>query len=135
MIKYLNNSIAKLFITLVFALLVTACTSGPDKQKPEILENAYKNLKSGVTNYNKSEYALAQSYFKTALNSFRSIDHRQGIASSCLNIAKIHLERNDLSSANDYLSIAESLISESKITTLKNHLATEQAGEEVNLIF
>lgn len=128
MTQHSNHAIAKIFAWLILAFLLTSCASGPEKQRPEVLEGAYKNLHSGVTNYNKSKYVMAQSYFKTALKTFRSIDHREGIASSCLNIAKVHLERNELSLAKNYLFLAESLITESNIGPLKNHLVITQSS-------
>ena len=123
MTNHSSKYIVKLSSLLFAALLITACASGPEKQRPEVTESAYKNLSSGVSNYNRSKYTQAQSQFKTALNLFRSIDHREGAASSCLNIAKVHLERNQLGMAKEYIDISESLITTSGIDSLKTHLA------------
>ena len=128
MINHLTQSIVKASSLLLAAILITACASDPGKQRPEVTENAYKNLSSGVSHYNKSKYVQAQSSFKSALNLFRSIDHREGIASSCLNIAKVHLEKHELFLAKDYLTIAESLITESNINSLNHHLAVTQSS-------
>ena len=127
------NYLPRLAITKTFCLsfaflLVSACASGPEKQNPEVTDNAYKNLTTGVSHYNKSKYSQAQKHFKAALNLFRSIDHREGIASSCLNIAKIHLENNEISLAKNYLILAEDLITDSNISSLKDHLAITQSS-------
>jgi len=123
MINHSSHSIKKLIGLLLAAALITACASDPEKQRPEVTETAYKNLSAGVSNYNKSKYSQAQTQFKSALSLFRSIDHREGAASSCLNIAKTHLETNQLELAKDYIDISESLILTSNIDSLKTHLA------------
>ena len=127
--NYLPRPVITKTLYLSFAfLLVTACASGPEKQNPDITNNAYKNLTTGVSHYNKSKYSQAQNNFKAALNLFRSIDHREGVASSCLNIAKIHLENNEMSLAKNYLIIAEDLITDSNISSLKDHLVITQSS-------
>ena len=129
MMNYLPRlAITKTFFLSLAFVLVTACASGPEKQNPEVTDSAYKNLTTGVSHYNKSKYSQAQNHFKAALNLFRSIDHREGIASSCLNIAKIHLEKNELPLAKNYLTLAEDLITDSNISSLRDHLEITQSS-------
>lgn len=129
--KYTSSTTRRILASIGICLFLSACASGPTQQKPEIVESAYRDLKAGVSNYNKSKYTLAGSYFSTALSTFRSIDHREGIASSCLNLAKVHLEKNNLKQAAEYLDIAETLVEQSDIRSLRDHLSVTRSSLDI----
>lgn len=122
------NTISKTVLLIASIALLAACVGGPVEKRPEVVEQAYKSLGAGVSNYNDSKYSLAQSHFNNALRIFRSIDHQEGAASSCLNIAKVFLERGEVKSAQEYLTIAESIITSSALNNLTDHLAISKSS-------
>ena len=128
--RYRNtkNCLIKIVMCLTIGWLLTACVGSPTEKKPEIIEQAYRSLGNGVANYSDSRYSTSLSNFNTALTIFRSADHQRGIASSCLNIAKVHLEQDEIKLSQDYLSIAEKLINEFALDDLKDHLAITKSS-------
>jgi len=122
------KSLSKTAWLVVFCISLLACVGSPVEKKPEAVEQAYKSLSAGVTNYNNSNYSSAQLHFNNALKIFRSIDNREGTASSCLNIAKVHLERNETILAQDYLTIAEAIIKSSALDNLGEHLTITKSS-------
>jgi len=111
-----------------FLSSLLSCAGSPPEKPPEVVELAYKSLDLGVSYYNDSNYPLAQLHFSKSLNIFRSIDHREGTASSCLNLAKIQLANENTGSAERYLTIAEAIISEAELDNLRDHLAITQSS-------
>lgn len=120
--KHLIDKIKTGFAILVIALFCTGCVSGPDDKQPEAIEAANNALSNGVSNYGKSKYELATSYFKNALRDFRSIDHQYGIASSCLNLSKTYLSIGNIELAMAYLKQAQRIIQRNNIKQLDDHL-------------
>ncbi|MDH5710472.1 MAG: hypothetical protein OEZ15_02240 [Gammaproteobacteria bacterium] len=120
--KHIINKIKSRFAIIVLALLCTACVSSPDEKQPEAIEAANSALSNGVSNYEKSKYELATTYFRNALRDFRSIDHQFGIASSCLNLSKTYLSMGDIELADAYMKQAQRIIEQENITQLLDHL-------------
>ncbi|MCK5002913.1 MAG: tetratricopeptide repeat protein [Gammaproteobacteria bacterium] len=120
--KQLINKTKTRFTVLAITLLCAGCVSGPDDRQPEAIEAANNALSNGVSNYGKSKYELATSYFKNALRDFRSIDHQYGIASSCLNLSKTYISIGNIELADAYFKQAQRIIQRDNIKQLDDHL-------------
>lgn len=118
-----TGKIKTTFLIIIFTLSITACVSGPDEKQPETIEAANKFLSLGVSHYNNNNQELAISYFNNALHKFRSIDHQYGIASSCLNLSKSHLNLGNIDTAEAFLKQARYLIKQEGISQLSSNLA------------
>ena len=135
------------FILLMLAIMVAACSGGPAEKPPlDSLTSPARLLDQGVYHYNNNNYPKAIHEFEKALLQYRSIDNQPGIANSCLNLAKTYMAINNNLTATEYLSKANSVIEQTQLTQLNEHLHLlnsslaikntlyEQALQELNLV-
>lgn len=110
-------------ILLLSAIMICACSSGPT-EKPQLdsLTSPARLLDQGIYHYNNNNYPKAIHDFEKALLQYRSIDNQSGIANSCLNLAKTYMAINNNQTATEYLSKANSVIEQARLTQLDEHL-------------
>jgi tetratricopeptide (TPR) repeat protein len=114
--------ISRLLLTLTLSMLLLACASSEQKQpRPELIEQADKTISSGVFSYNQSDYAKAEELFTRALYRYRGIDNPEGIASSCINLAKTRLSQGDTVAAKQWINSARQTIETGGLDHLNNH--------------
>ena len=140
--------IFKLILLPLIAALITvlsACTIGPaEKTLPDSITSPANHLNKGIHQYNNNNYPAAINHFEKALVQYRSIDNQTGIAQSCMNLAKSYMAINNNQTAGEYLIKANSIIKQSSLNELNEHLHLlnsslainktlyEQALEELN---
>lgn len=118
------NVILRACVPAMFATLLLACASSEQKAPPpELIEQADKTISSGVFSYNQSDYPGAEELFTRALYRYRGIDHPEGIAASCINLAKTRLSQGDTAAAKQWIDSAHQVIETSGLNHLQNHVA------------
>jgi tetratricopeptide (TPR) repeat protein len=113
---------AILLATAMLATLLTACASSEQKPRPELIEQADKTISSGVYSYNQADYAKAEELFTKALYRYRGIDNPEGVASSCIDLAKTVLSQGDTDVAKQWIDSAQHVIETAGLIQLKNHV-------------
>ena len=127
-----NRYIFKFILSLVL-LALFACSAGPaDKPLADSFSSPAKLLDSGIHHYNNNNYAKAINDFEKALLQYRSIDNQQGIANSCLNLAKTYMAINNNQTAAEYLLIASHTIKQAALDELKEHLHLLHSSLAIN---
>lgn len=110
-------------IFLLLAAMLSACSGGPaEKQLSDSLTSPARLLDQGIYHYNNNNYPKAIHEFEKSLLQYRSIDNQQGIANSCLNLAKTYMAINNNQTAAEYLGKASSVITQAQLTQLDEHL-------------
>lgn len=109
-------------ILLCASLVTTGCTgTAPVDTRPLPVKEADTLISKGVAHYNQAEYAKAGAYFERALHGYRSIDHPEGIASSCINLAKSSLAQGHAQAANRWLDAGQRIIEQNALAPLEPH--------------
>ena len=72
--------------------------------------------------YNQSDYAKAEELFTRALYRYRGIDNPEGVASSCINLAKTRLSQGDVNAARQWIDSARHVIETGELNHLNNHV-------------
>lgn len=120
-------------ILLVCLSITSSCSSGPaEKPLPKSISSPTYLLDQGVQQYNNNDYAKAISIFDKALLQYRSIDNQEGIANSCLNLAKTYMAINNNETATKYLAKAETIIDQAALKNLKEHLSLLKSTLAIN---
>lgn len=124
-----NNRIKRSLILIAFCLSIIACAGTPDvDQRPKLLITAEKSLELGVDNYNQNNFEKAEAHFSRALFLYRNIDNPNGIASSCLNIAKTKLSAGHVNDARAYAEQAQSIIQHEQLNEYSQRLTLIQTS-------
>ncbi len=111
------------FIFLSLLITISACSGGPPEKPPlDSLDSPARLLDQGVYHYNNNNYPKAIRDFEKALLQYRSIDNQSGIANSCMNLAKTYMAINNNQTAAEYLSKADSVITQAQLSRLNEHL-------------
>lgn len=117
---------------LTITLLTTACVGGAEKTAPPTLADEADTLISkGVVQYNQADYDKAAFFFDGALNSYRGIDNPEGIASSCINLAKTSLSQGDTRQAQDWLNITSTVVRNNNLVHLEARINIIQSSIEI----
>ena len=121
------------FILWLTILALFACSAGP-AEKPQAVSfsSPTKLLNNGVHHYNNNNYPKAIDDFEKALLQYRSIDNQQGIANSCLNLAKTYMAINNNQTASEYLLIASRIIKQASLNELNDHLHLLNSSLAIN---
>jgi tetratricopeptide (TPR) repeat protein len=121
---------------LLFIGLLSAC-SGISDTRPDVIRSSERMLERGVNAYINSDYAGATDFFSRALTHYRSIDHRQGMLFSHINLAETALVMGHYPGAEQHLAQAESLAREQgnvgqsqRVMLLQAQLAWRQRQQE-----
>ena len=118
-----SHHIFKIILLVCFST-ASSCSSGPaEKPLPKSISSPTYLLDQGIQQYNNNDYAKAISIFDKALFQYRSIDNQEGIAKSCLNLAKAYMAINNNETATKYLTKAETIINQAALDNLKEHLS------------
>jgi hypothetical protein len=117
----MTSRLSHALLTFMLSTLLLACASSEQKPRPELIEQADKTISSGVFSYNQSDYADAEKLFTRALYRYRGIDNPEGIASSCINLAKTRLSQGDTVSAKQWINSAQQIIENNGLNHLKSH--------------
>ena len=128
----LHHYIFRLAIPLLATMLV-ACSSGPE-EKPvsESFSSPASLLDQGIYDYDNNNYADAINKFEKALLQYRSIDNQLGIANSCLNLATAYMAINNNHIAAQYLIRADTIIRQSSLDGLNEHLSLLKSSLAIN---
>ncbi len=111
------------FILSLTILALFACSAGPaGKPQADSFSSPAKLLDNGIHHYNNNNYLKAINDFEKALLQYRSIDNQEGIANSCLNLAKTYMAINSNQTAAEYLLIASRIIKQTPLNELNEHL-------------
>jgi len=114
-------------------LTLFACSTGPaEKPRTDSFNSPAKLLDSGIHHYNNNNYPKAINDFEKALLQYRSIDNQQGIANSCLNLAKTYMAINNNKTATEYLIKASSIIKQTPLNELKEHMHLLNSSLAIN---
>ena len=128
----LHHYIFRLLVSLSATMLI-ACSSGPaEKPVAESFSSPARLLDQGIYNYNNNNYADAIDKFEKALLQYRSIDNQPGIANSCLNLATAYMAINNNHIAAQYLVRADSIIKQSSLDGLNEHLSLLKSSLAIN---
>ena len=116
--------------------LLGGCVSAPDP-RPDVQIEAERKLQQGVTAFDADRYPSAAALFGSALSLYRSVDDREGIVQSHINLAQTALMVGNYAQAVEYLDLAahmaEALDAEqeqARITLLYAHLDYRQGAYE-----
>ncbi len=121
------------FILSLSILALFACSAGPaDKPQADSFSSPAKLLDNGIHHYNNNNYPKAINDFEKALLQYRSIDNQQGIANSCLNLAKTYMAINNNQTAAEYLLIASRIIKQTPLNELNEHLHLLNSSLAIN---
>ena len=121
------------FILWLTTLALFACSAGPaDKPQADSFSSPAKLLDNGIHHYNNNNYPKAINDFEKALLQYRSIDNQQGIANSCLNLAKTYMAINSNQTAAEYLLIASRIIKQTPLNELNEHLHLLNSSLAIN---
>lgn len=128
----LHHYILSLLVSPLFLMLI-ACSSGPD-EKPvaDSFSSPAKHLDQGVYYYASDNYPEAIDQFEKTLLQYRSIDNQEGIANSCLNLAKTYMAVNNNQIATEYLVRADAVIKQASLRKLNDHLALLKSSLAIN---
>ena len=117
------SKLPQALLALSMSILLLSCASSEQKQPPPVLiEQADKTISSGVFSYNQSDYAKAEELFTRALSRYRGIDNPEGVASSCINLAKTRLSQGDVNAARQWIDSARHVIETGELNHLNNHV-------------
>lgn len=106
-----------------------ACASTPDiDTRPALILSAEKSLELGVSNYDENNFEKAEAHFDRALFLYRNIDNPEGIASSCLNIAKTKLSSGQVTEARAYTEQAQTIIQREQLKQFSDLLTLIQSS-------
>lgn len=105
------TSLLRFFLCITFIGSLAAC-SGISDTRPDVLRSSERLLERGVNAYHNSDYVGATDFFSRALTHYRSIDHRQGMLFSHINLAESALAMGQHSGAGKHLLEATSLAHE-----------------------
>jgi tetratricopeptide (TPR) repeat protein len=111
------------FCVFALLLILSACTSNPAENPPELLSEADTLISNGVAQYNLANYAKATILFEQAMYVYRSIDNPGGIASAYINLAKTAIAQHDLSRADYWLAQTQSIVDTEQLTVISNHIS------------
>ena len=108
----------------MLATLLVACASSEQKQpRPELIEQADTTISNGVASYNQADYTTAEKLFTRALYRYRGIDNPEGIAASCINLAKTRLSLGDTAAATQWIDSAQQAIETGAPGHLQSHVS------------
>ena len=117
------------FIITATSIGLAACAGSPDiDTRPALILSAEKSLELGVSNYDDNNFEKAEAHFNRALFLYRNIDNPEGIATSCLNIAKTKLSSGQINEARAYTRQASSIIQHEHLKHFKDRLALIQSS-------
>lgn len=121
------------FVILLFVLILTSCAGGPE-EKPvsDSITSPANLLDQGVYHYSINDYPEAIDLFEKALLQYRSIDNQEGIANSCLNLAKTFMAINNNLIAAEYLVRADAIIEQASLDELSEHLFLLKSSLAIN---
>jgi len=119
----MTSGLLRAIFALSLSALLFACASSEQRQpRPELIEQADKTISSGVFSYNQADYVRAEELFTKALYLYRGIDNPEGIASSCINLARTTLSRGDTEAARQWIDSAKRVIETGGTDRLNNHV-------------
>jgi len=112
-------------ICLLFASAILAtCSSGPSTVViPALTKSAEKLQTLGVKYYNEYKFEKARILFEKSLHAYRTIDQPEGIATSCINLARTLLAIGQTQQAKTCLKKARTLIRGAQLQHLSDHIA------------
>ena len=114
------------------AVLAAGCGSAPPLDTtPASQKTASALLGHGVTLYNEYDFDKAEKLFKQALLEYRRSDNPEGIARSCLNLARISQAKNRPELRDAYLEKAAVQINRHSLDALRAHLAIQQSSAAI----
>ncbi|MGM0593472.1 MAG: tetratricopeptide repeat protein [Pseudomonadota bacterium] len=102
------------FTLISLVLLLGACTNISD-DRPEVVRKSEYYLENGVRAYTNSDYATAAELFTRALAHYRSVDDREGILLSLINLAETALASGNPEQALRQLEATERLLSDQQL--------------------
>ncbi len=115
-------------VTGLLALVLSACASLPE---PDTTPSAYREadelLNQGVASYRHYRYRKSLPLFQQALRLYRRSDLPEGIAKSCLNLARVMLAQQRYTQAGIYLDRAQAALDDEPHNTLRAHLHIQRA--------
>ncbi|MCC5854332.1 MAG: tetratricopeptide repeat protein [Idiomarina sp.] len=98
----------KWFLFAIPILLLAGCGSTPEPA-PYAHQQGQQLLERGVTSHQRGDYVDAAYYFTRALAQYRSLDHREGMLNSHLNLAETSFLIGRLPIAAEHASSAQAL--------------------------
>jgi len=121
------------FILTLLAVTLISCSGGPE-EKPisDSITSPANLLDQGVYHYSINDYPEAIELFEKALLQYRSIDNQEGIANSCLNLAKTFMAINNNQIAAEYLVRADAIIEQVSLDELSEHLSLLKSSLAIN---
>ncbi len=99
---------SRLLLLISFILILSGCFASKDT-RPEIIRTSERLMERGVNAHTNGDYVDAVHCFTLALARYRSIDHRQGMLFSHLNLAETTLATNRLDAAGRHIAEADIL--------------------------
>lgn len=109
-------------LPITLACILTACVSSPVDDKPKPVADADFFMHKGVETYHQGSYRQSIAWFERALLLHESLDQRDGIAKSHLNLAELNMIVNQDKQAFDHLKLAQNVILTDSLSHLKPHL-------------
>ena len=99
---------SRTLLLISFVFLLSGCFARKDTC-PEIIRTSERLMERGVDAHASGDYVNAIEHFTLALARYRSIDHRQGMLFSHLNLAETTLASNRLDAAVRHIDEADVL--------------------------
>ncbi len=109
--RFSSFSLTKHFVYLLAIIVIQACAS-PPTPRPKAITEAEYFLQQGTSAFYNDKYPSAARNFSEALKIYRSIDERNGILKSYINLMKTSLAISNLEQAHQQLTEIEAILSD-----------------------
>lgn len=128
----MTKNINHVLLTLLI-ILISACSSTPEKPKPYWLQTANNFIGKGVQLYNQQQYSASAVEFARALNTYQRFDYVKGMADSYLNLAKSEIAQNNILRAQAYIHPLKELIEDNHFKSMSVHVDIMHSSIAINL--
>lgn len=106
---------------ILLCLTLTAC-GGNSIHKPALLLNAENYSRDAMEAYQNEQWLKAQQSFKRALSVYQSMDDRQAILISHINLVEVALAVHDEQAAKHHLTQAESIVNTEELVRYQSRI-------------
>ncbi len=114
---------------LVITLLLNACSSVSDT-RPEPIRKSEYLLESGVSAFENSDFVEATDFLRKALAHYRSIDDREGVLFSHINLAETALAAGNFDAAEAHTAAAQQITRSGEFQGLAPRITLLQAQRQ-----
>ncbi len=119
-----------LFIVVCLSL-PTACVRAPLDKKPKPIEEAHLSMQKGIEAHTNGLYTEALTWFSRAQRLHESLDQRNGVAISHLNLAELNMILSEDEKAFEHLKEAQAIILTDGLMTLTPNLHLLASSYEI----